>query len=88
MTSLKTSIKTITYLSDIGCLEIQGASLEGIKIAKAKGVFKGRQKDDEIRKKVAEYLAKGTYTNEEIYKLVGCGRATFFRIKKELSKSL
>ncbi|MDZ7055564.1 hypothetical protein U4Z34_23535, partial [Escherichia coli] len=29
-TSLKTSIKTITYLSDIGCLEIQGASLEGL----------------------------------------------------------
>ncbi|MCI3237632.1 hypothetical protein MP997_24910, partial [Escherichia coli] len=28
MTSLKTSIKTITYLSDIGCLEIHGASLE------------------------------------------------------------
>uniref|UniRef100_UPI00244AED4C diguanylate cyclase domain-containing protein n=1 Tax=Escherichia coli TaxID=562 RepID=UPI00244AED4C len=28
MTSLKTSIKIITYLSDIGCLEIQGASLE------------------------------------------------------------
>ncbi|KXL84746.1 hypothetical protein AUS48_25140 [Escherichia coli] len=30
MTSLKTSIKTITYLSDIGCLEIQGASLSYI----------------------------------------------------------
>ncbi|OKU43216.1 hypothetical protein ACN84_02660 [Escherichia coli] len=30
MTSLKTSIKTITYLSDIGCLEIQGASLIAI----------------------------------------------------------
>ncbi|OVX06105.1 hypothetical protein BME42_05265 [Klebsiella pneumoniae] len=29
MTSLKTSIKTITYLSDICCLEIQGASLWG-----------------------------------------------------------
>ncbi|WP_374705255.1 hypothetical protein, partial [Escherichia coli] len=27
MTSLKTSIKTITYLSDTGCLKIQGASL-------------------------------------------------------------
>ncbi|OOM84286.1 nitrite extrusion protein 2 domain protein [Escherichia coli] len=27
MTSLETSIKTITYLSDIDCLEIQGASL-------------------------------------------------------------
>ncbi|SQJ88552.1 maltose O-acetyltransferase [Escherichia coli] len=32
MTSLKTSIKTITYLSDIGCLEIQGASLPGVTI--------------------------------------------------------
>ena len=31
MTSLKTSIKTITYLSDIGCLEIQGASLFGLR---------------------------------------------------------
>ncbi len=30
MTSLKTSIKTITYLSDIGCLEIQGASLRNL----------------------------------------------------------
>ncbi|MDA6190827.1 hypothetical protein OSK40_20225, partial [Escherichia coli] len=28
--SLKTSIKTITYLSDIGCLEIQGASLSTV----------------------------------------------------------
>ncbi|MEX8331601.1 hypothetical protein AB7N06_15065, partial [Escherichia coli] len=31
MTSLKTSIKTITYLSDIGCLEIHGASLRSQK---------------------------------------------------------
>ena len=31
MTSLKTSIKTITYLSDIGCLEIQGASLWAVR---------------------------------------------------------
>ncbi|EQY98588.1 hypothetical protein G965_03340 [Escherichia coli UMEA 3318-1] len=30
MTSLKTSIKTITYLSDTGCLEIQGASLRAL----------------------------------------------------------
>ena len=33
MTSLKTSIKTITYLSDIGCLEIQGASLKALRSA-------------------------------------------------------
>ncbi|MCU6885013.1 hypothetical protein EIZ98_16520, partial [Escherichia coli] len=32
--SLKTSIKTITYLSDIGCLEIQGASLSTINTLK------------------------------------------------------
>ncbi len=31
MTSLKTSIKTITYLSDTGCLEIQGASLAAVR---------------------------------------------------------
>ncbi|MGC9867509.1 hypothetical protein, partial [Escherichia coli] len=31
--SLKTSIKTITYLSDTGCLEIQGASLDIQKLA-------------------------------------------------------
>ncbi|RZW40081.1 hypothetical protein EXX76_11705, partial [Escherichia coli] len=30
---LKTSIKTITYLSDIGCLEIQGASLEKLMLS-------------------------------------------------------
>ncbi|MCP8904209.1 hypothetical protein EBF13_18160, partial [Shigella flexneri] len=37
MTSLKTSIKTITYLSDTGCLEIQGASLavDGVSAALA-----------------------------------------------------
>ncbi|MCV8817393.1 hypothetical protein ODW73_23295, partial [Escherichia coli] len=35
MTSLKTSIKTITYLSDIGCLEIQGASLQGDRFQKS-----------------------------------------------------
>ncbi|RDE37872.1 hypothetical protein DV936_27480 [Klebsiella pneumoniae] len=33
MTSLKTSIKTITYLSDMGCLEIQGASLPFVLIS-------------------------------------------------------
>ncbi|MGE9231192.1 hypothetical protein, partial [Escherichia coli] len=41
MTSLKTSIKTITYLSDIGCLEIQGASLEDV---------------DELCKKVTSWM--------------------------------
>ncbi len=38
MTSLKTSIKTITYLSDIGCLEIQGASLRQMSHQERNGV--------------------------------------------------
>ncbi|MDA6331825.1 hypothetical protein OSK85_23015, partial [Escherichia coli] len=41
MTSLKTSIKTITYLSDIGCLEIQGASLSGFPVDLAIGFGPG-----------------------------------------------
>ncbi|CAL6806904.1 cytoplasmic protein [Escherichia coli] len=40
MTSLKTSIKTITYLSDIGCLEIQGASLKGQRMNNTKKSLK------------------------------------------------
>ncbi|WP_260834510.1 hypothetical protein, partial [Escherichia coli] len=46
MTSLKTSIKTITYLSDIGCLEIQGASLAEHTVFLKKGSFASRKTDD------------------------------------------
>uniref|UniRef100_UPI001A955A84 hypothetical protein n=1 Tax=Escherichia coli TaxID=562 RepID=UPI001A955A84 len=45
MTSLKTSIKTITYLSDIGCLEIQGASLASERLCLAKGVYQNTSTD-------------------------------------------
>ncbi|MEL3191968.1 hypothetical protein R9O97_00480, partial [Escherichia coli] len=37
--SLKTSIKTITYLSDTGCLEIQGASLLWLHINPVSGTW-------------------------------------------------
>ncbi|WP_439954470.1 hypothetical protein, partial [Escherichia coli] len=47
MTSLKTSIKTITYLSDIGCLEIQGASLGAAIYPVSDGIFIPNH--DEIR---------------------------------------
>ncbi|AUL83286.1 hypothetical protein CP957_02820 [Escherichia coli] len=45
MTSLKTSIKTITYLSDTGCLEIQGASLRTLlnSVSKENGQSHKRQ---------------------------------------------
>ncbi|MFE8442581.1 hypothetical protein ABLC79_24255, partial [Escherichia coli] len=45
MTSLKTSIKTITYLSDIGCLEIQGASLDTFCVVLSDVMCAGRGAD-------------------------------------------
>ncbi|WP_241221056.1 hypothetical protein, partial [Escherichia coli] len=45
MTSLKTSIKTITYLSDTGCLEIQGASLGGNSPKPGRIIFAQRNYD-------------------------------------------
>ncbi len=44
MTSLKTSIKTITYLSDTGCLEIQGASLGFKESEGTTGVYRDDEK--------------------------------------------
>ena len=54
MTSLKTSIKTITYLSDTGCLEIQGASLV------IKSVEAGRTVKDVCRE---AGISEATYYN-------------------------
>ncbi|MDA5584382.1 hypothetical protein [Escherichia coli] len=48
MTSLKTSIKTITYLSDTGCLEIQGASLPAYetRVSQAKKILQSFAPND------------------------------------------
>ncbi|OTC14358.1 hypothetical protein AW118_27245 [Escherichia coli] len=54
MTSLKTSIKTITYLSDTGCLEIQGASLPCIDVDTAKNIL--NMTIEQERQKVAPEL--------------------------------
>ncbi|MBS8919374.1 hypothetical protein KER66_25010, partial [Escherichia coli] len=48
MTTLKTCIRTITYLSDIGCLEIQGASLSTFyKRMNAEGYSNGQSDDND-----------------------------------------
>ncbi|WP_409335272.1 hypothetical protein, partial [Escherichia coli] len=49
MTSLKTSIKTITYLSDTGCLEIQGASLYSYKRSIYKQYSHERDESSDIK---------------------------------------
>ncbi|EMH4920857.1 recombinase family protein [Serratia marcescens] len=83
-----TSKFMITMLGAVGELErsfIRQRQSEGIAAAKERGAFKGRQKDDELREKIHRYIRLGTHSNDDIIKLVGCGRATFYRIKKEFS---
>ncbi len=62
MTSLKTSIKTITYLSDIGCLEIQGASLALDDLVRPFYLLDGRNIPDfrsSIGAQYGEFLGNG-----------------------------
>ncbi|WP_337262691.1 MULTISPECIES: recombinase family protein [unclassified Serratia (in: enterobacteria)] len=86
-----TSTFMITMLGAVGDLErnfIRQRQQEGIAIAKAKGdVFKGRVKDEALRTKLKGYLASSNLSADEIAKLCGCGRATVFRIKKEMRVS-
>lgn len=58
---------------------------EGIDIAKTKGAYKGKPKNQETREKVTKYLSMNAHTVEEISKLADCGIATVYRIKKELT---
>ena len=69
--------------------------LEGIQIAKLKGVYKGRlkgSKEDVLKflskpknQKVIEYIKKG-YKNSEISKIIGINVNTITKIKKSLNQ--
>ncbi|CAM7622380.1 Site-specific DNA recombinase [Klebsiella pneumoniae] len=86
-----TSRFMITMLGAVGELErsfIRQRQSEGVAIAKAEGKFKGRQKDDQLRTEVVKLLDRGYLSADQIAKLAGCGRATVFRIKKELNNEL
>ncbi|EOZ3161244.1 recombinase family protein [Yersinia enterocolitica] len=83
-----TSRFMITMLGAVGELErsfIRQRQSEGVAVAKAEGKFKGRQKDDQLRAEVVKLLERGDLSADQIAKLAGCGRATVFRIKKELN---
>ncbi|STE08271.1 regulator of nucleoside diphosphate kinase [Escherichia coli] len=71
MTSLKTSIKTITYLSDIGCLEIQGASL----VTMNSRVKFRNLSDGEVRVRTLVYPAKMTDSNTQLSVMAPVGAA-------------
>ena len=73
---------------------IRERQLEGIKIRKEKGLYGGRRigtVDTKERflskpknKQLMDYLKRGTYTYEEIGKIIGCSTTTITKVKKEL----
>ena len=85
-----TSKFMITMLGAVGELErsfIRQRQSEGIEIAKSNNVYKGRpvsKKTEAAKVKIAEKLARGVFTDKEIYESVKVSRASFYRIKKEI----
>ncbi|HHO8391277.1 TPA: recombinase family protein [Klebsiella pneumoniae] len=85
-----TSNFMITMLGAVGELErsfIRQRQSEGIEIAKSNNVYKGRpvsKKTEAAKVKIAEKLARGVFTDKEIYESVKVSRASFYRIKKEI----
>ncbi|EFN6850501.1 serine recombinase [Escherichia coli] len=58
--------------------------LQGIERAKSEGIYIGREKNQEAREIVREMLEQGVKP-ELIMKAAGISRATYYRIKSELS---
>ena len=85
-----TSNFMITMLGAVGELErsfIRQRQSEGIEIAKSNNVYTGRpvsKKTEAAKVKIAEKLARGVFTDKEIYESVKVSRASFYRIKKEI----
>jgi len=74
---------------------IRERQMEGIKIRKEKGLYSGRRigtTDTKERflskpknKQIIDYLKKGTYSYEEIGKIVGCSTTTITKVNKMLN---
>lgn len=60
---------------------------EGISLARQAGRYKGKQKNQGLHNKIIDMLQAGKNTPDEIAKLCDCGRATVFRVKKEMLAS-
>lgn len=61
---------------------------EGIALAKEARKYKGKQKNKVLHTKIIDMLHAGKNTPDEIAKLCDCGRATVFRVKKEMVASI
>jgi DNA invertase Pin-like site-specific DNA recombinase len=87
--SLLTGILSI--LSQYEKSTIRERQMEGIRIRKEKGLYRGRRINTKIppekyikssrSKKILEYIDKG-YTYEEISKIIPCSRTTIVKVKK------
>lgn len=76
---------------------IRERQMEGIKIRKEKGLYSGRRIgtiDTKERflskpknKQIIDYLKRGTYSYEEIGKIVGCSTTTITKVKKVLESN-
>lgn len=60
---------------------------EGIALAKEVRKYKGKQKNNNLYSKIIDMLQTGKSKPDEIAKLCDCGRATVFRVKKEMLAS-
>lgn len=93
----KMIISILGVVSEMEKNLIRERQLEGIKLAKLKGVYKGRKsdtKEDPLKflnkpknQKVIEYLKKG-YKGSEIAKIVGVNPNTISKVKRVLKTSV
>ncbi|WP_163650747.1 recombinase family protein [Modicisalibacter sp. 'Wilcox'] len=60
--------------------------MQGIALAKKKGVYKGRPRDEEKRKQIAGLLGKGAGIRE-VARAMKCSPSTVQKIKNEMAKS-
>lgn len=60
---------------------------EGIAIAQKAGKYQGKKKNQSLHTKIIDMLRTKKYSPDEIAKLCDCGRATVFRVKKDMLSS-
>lgn len=64
---------------------IRQRQAEGIAVAKSEGKMLGKKADGKKHARIKKMLETGGLTNQAIADAVGCGVATVYRVKKEIS---
>lgn len=87
-------IEVYKYQSESVRQEIKTSQLQGIKLAKKRGVYKGRSKyySKDSKNRTGQYMfmeinkrIESGYTNSEIANELGINRTTVWRIRKEIN---